>query len=114
VSGKARRGAHGAPRAPQAHDAGVGPYFAVFAALMLFTALTVWAAFQHLGVWNTPLALAIAVTKALLVAWIFMHLRHSPKLTIFVVAASVLWLAFLILITASDYLTRAWLPIYAR
>jgi len=114
VSGNARRGAHGAPRAPHAHGSGVLPYFAVFAALMLFTALTVWAAFQPLGVWNTPLALSIAVTKALLVAWIFMHLRHSGRLTVFVVSASVLWLAFLVLITASDYLTRPWLPIYAR
>jgi len=98
----------------KAHGSGVGAYLAVFAALMLFTALTVWAAFQHLGDWNTPLALGVAVTKALLVAWIFMHLRGSPKLTLFVVSASVLWLAFLILITASDYLTRSWLPIYAR
>ena len=89
-------------------------YFAVFASLMALTALTVWAAFQHLGVWNTPVALAIAVTKALLVAFIFMHLRGSPRLTVFVVAASVLWLAILILITTSDYLTRAWLPIYGR
>jgi cytochrome c oxidase subunit 4 len=80
---------------------------------MILTALTVWAAFQHLGVWNTPVALTIAVMKALLVAWIFMHLRGSPKLTIFIVIASVLWLAFLILITVSDYVSRAWLPIYA-
>ena len=91
-----------------------GAYFAVFGALMGFTALTVWAAFQHLGVWNTPVALAIAVTKALLVALIFMHLRYSPKLTALVVTASVLWLVILIAITASDYLTRAWLPIYSR
>jgi len=28
--------------------------------------------------------------------------------------SSLLWLAFLILITVSDYATRAWLPIYAR
>jgi len=89
-------------------------YFVVFGALMAFTALTVWAAFQHLGVWNTPVALAIAMTKALLVALIFMHLRYSPKLTAFVVAASVLWLVILIVITASDYLTRTWLPIYSR
>ncbi len=89
-------------------------YFAVFAALMALTALTVWAAFQHLGVWNTPVALTIAVAKALLVALIFMHLKYSPKLTVFVVAASVLWLAFLILITVSDYVTRAWLPVYPR
>jgi cytochrome c oxidase subunit IV len=96
------------------HSAAPKAYFAVFAALMLFTALTVWAAFQHLGVWNTPVALTIAVTKAILVALIFMHLKDSPRLTILVVAASVLWLAFLIVITVSDYVTRAWLPIYPR
>ncbi|HEY3202343.1 MAG TPA: cytochrome C oxidase subunit IV family protein [Thermoanaerobaculia bacterium] len=97
------------PHAPR-----LSAYFGVFAALMAFTTLTVWAAYQHLGVWNTPLALAIAVTKALLVALIFMHLRYSPKLTAFVVAASIFWLALLIIITVSDYLTRPWLPIYGR
>ncbi len=96
----------------QGHDTGLRPYFAVFAALMALTALTVWAAFQPLGVWNTPVALAIAVAKALLVALVFMHLRSSPRLTLLVAAASLLWLAFLILITVSDYLTRSWLPIY--
>ena len=93
---------------------GIGAYLAVFAALMILTALTVWAAFQHLGIWNTPVALAVAVTKAFLVVWIFMHLRGSPKLTIFAVSAGLLFLSFLILITASDYFTRAWIPIYAR
>jgi cytochrome c oxidase subunit 4 len=87
-------------------------YFGVFAALMALTGLTVWASFLHLGVWNTPVALAIAVTKGLLVVLIFMHLRHSPRLTFFVAVSAVLWLAFLILITTSDYLTRPWLPIY--
>ena len=93
---------------------GLGAYFAVFAALMVFTGLTVWAAYQHLGIWNTPVALAIATAKALMVALIFMHLRSSPKLTFLVVGTSILFLAFLILVTASDYLTRPWLPIYAR
>jgi len=108
-----RRGAHGPPQDPTAHSSGIGAYLGVFTALMVLTGLTVWAAFQHLGVWNTPVALTIAVGKALAVAWIFMHLRYSPKLTLFVVSASVLWLAFLILITVSDYATRSWLPIYA-
>jgi len=89
-------------------------YFGVFAILMLLTAVTAWAAFQHLGIWNTPLALAIAVIKALLVALIFMHLRGSPKLTGIVVSAGIAWLAILIVITVSDYLTRPWLPIYGR
>jgi cytochrome c oxidase subunit IV len=92
----------------------LGAYFVVFTALMVLTGLTVWAAYQHLGIWNTPLALAIATTKALMVALIFMHLRSSPKLTAFVVGSSVVFLAFLILITLSDYLTRAWLPIYGK
>jgi cytochrome c oxidase subunit 4 len=100
-------GAHG-------HGSSVKAYFGVFAALMVLTGLTVFAAFQHLGVWNTPVALAIASTKALLVALIFMHLKGSPKLTIFIMISSILWLAFLILITVSDYVTRSWLPIYGR
>jgi cytochrome c oxidase subunit 4 len=102
--------------APHGSASGATPkaYFAVFGALMAMTGLTVWASFLHLGVWNTPVALTIAVTKALLVALIFMHLRHSPRLTWFVAVASVLWLAFLILITTSDYVTRAWLPIYGK
>ena len=49
----------------KSHDSGIGAYLGVFVALMVLTALTVWAAFLHLGVWNTPVALAIAVTKAL-------------------------------------------------
>jgi cytochrome c oxidase subunit 4 len=96
------------------HHGGLGAYFAVFGALMVLTALTVWAAYQHLGIWNTPVALAIATTKAVMVALIFMHLRSSPKLTAIVVGTSVLFLAFLILVTASDYLTRTWIPIYFR
>ena len=116
MSGHPERGAHGAAGTPRGHDSGhgsgIGAYLGVFAALMVLTLLTVFAAFRHLGVWNTPVALTIAVAKALLVAWIFMHLRYSPKLTIFVVSASILWLAFLILITVSDYVSRPWIPIF--
>ena len=93
---------------------GLGAYFGVFAALMLLTGLTIWAAYQHLGIWNTPLALGIATTKAVLVALIFMHLRSSPRLTAMVVGTSVLFLAFLLFVTASDYLTRSWIKIYVR
>jgi cytochrome c oxidase subunit 4 len=98
----------------QGHGGGLGAYFVVFTALMVFTGLTLWAAYQHLGIWNTPVALGIATAKAVMVALIFMHLRSSPKLTAIVVSTSVVFLAFLILITLSDYLTRAWLPIYGK
>jgi hypothetical protein len=39
-------------------------------------------AYQRLGAFNTPIALAIATTKALLVAAIFMELRESRSLII--------------------------------
>jgi cytochrome c oxidase subunit 4 len=89
-------------------------YFTIFAALMVLTGLTVWASFQHLGIWNTPVALGIAVAKATLVALFFMHLRYSPKLTSLVIASSLLWLVILFVITMSDYVSRSWLPIYNR
>ena len=92
----------------------LGAYFAVFIALMFFTILTVVVSKIHLGIWNTPVALGIALTKATLVALIFMHLRSSPKLTALVVGSALLFLTILIIVTASDYFTRPWLPIYGR
>ena len=97
----------------QGHSS-LGAYFFVFATHIVLTGVTVWAAYQHLGIWNTPVALGIAATKATLVALIFMHLRSSPKLTALVVGSAVLFLAILIVVTASDYFTRAWLPIYGK
>ena len=97
----------------QAHPT-LKTYFTIFAALMVLTGLTVWASFQHLGIWNTPVALGIAVAKATLVALFFMHLRYSPKLTGLVIASSLLWLVILFAITMSDYVSRPWLPIYNR
>jgi caa(3)-type oxidase subunit IV len=37
-----------------------------------------------------------------------MHLRYSPRLTILVVFTGFVWLAILILLTMSDYLSRGW------
>jgi cytochrome c oxidase subunit 4 len=104
TSGKTRTHAHPT----------LGTYFTIFGALMVLTGLTVWASFQHLGIWNTPVALAIAITKATLVALFFMHLRYSPRLTSLVIGSSLLWLAILFVITMSDYVSRSWLPIYNR
>jgi cytochrome c oxidase subunit 4 len=54
------------------------------------------------------MAMTIAIIKALLVALVFMHLRHSRRLTQVVVAAGLIWLAILIALTLGDYFTRAW------
>jgi len=86
-------------------------YFAVFAALLVLTAITTAVAFTDLGPWNTVVALGIAFVKATLVALFFMHVKYSPRLTQVVVAGGIFWLAILIVLTLSDFMTRGWLPI---
>jgi len=84
-------------------------YFAIFSALMILTGVTVWIAFIDLGAMNTPMALAIAVTKALLVILYFMHVRYSSKLTMLVVVSGFAFLAILMVFLLIDPLTRGWL-----
>lgn len=92
-------------------------YFAVFAALMVLTALTVVAAFFDLAAatgvpaLNDVVMLAIAVTKAVLVVLFFMHVKYSGRLTSLTVLSGVLFFVLLIGITLSDYLTRGLLGI---
>ena len=83
-------------------------YFLIFGALMILTGVTVAAAYFSLGSekLNTIVALAIAVTKATLVILYFMHVRYSPRLTWVVVTSGFFWLAIMITLTLSDYLTR--------
>ncbi len=83
-------------------------YYAIFGALMVLTAITVFAANIDLGSekLNTIVALAIAVTKAMLVILFFMHVRYSSKLTMLIVVAGFFWLGIMIVLTMSDYLSR--------
>ena len=92
------------------HVESKGLYITIFLALMVLTAVTTGVAFFDLGPLNTPVALAIAVTKALLVVLFFMHVRHSTMLTKVVVFGGTFWLALLIGITMADYVSRGWLP----
>jgi len=88
----------------------VGPkvYVAILLALLLGTALTVWASFLELGPWNPVIALAIATTKALLVVLFFMHVKYSTKLTKLTVFAGIFMFLVLISMTLADYMSRAW------
>ena len=81
-------------------------YFAVFAALILGTFLTVWAAGRDFGAFNTVVALGIAVTKATLVVLFFMHVKYATRLTKLAAVAGLYWLMILLALTLSDYLTR--------
>ena len=85
-------------------------YFYIFAALILLTLTTVVVSTIDLGPLNTVAALTIAAVKAAFVILFFMHLRYSKPLIGVVVLAAILWLAILIGLTLSDFMTRSWLP----
>ena len=92
------------------HVAPKSMYYAVFAALILGTALTVGVAFIDLGPLNNVLMLGIAITKALLVILFFMHVRWATRLTWVVAASGFFWLLILFGLTMTDYLSRGWVP----
>ncbi|HXW55872.1 MAG TPA: cytochrome C oxidase subunit IV family protein [Candidatus Cybelea sp.] len=86
-------------------------YFAVFAALILLTVATASIAYVDLGgAFNSVVALAIAVTKMMLVVLFFMHVKYSSGMTRIVLFAGVFWLAILVTLTLADELTRGWTP----
>jgi cytochrome c oxidase subunit 4 len=89
----------------------VRTYLLVALVLLLLTGLTIGLAFLPLGAWHTPVALGIAATKALLVAWFFMHLRASRRITRLTALAGLFWLSILLAGTLDDVVTRGWLPI---
>jgi len=97
-----------------AHVVPVGVYLAVFVALMLLTAVTTAAAFHDLGPLNNIVALGIATLKAALVVLFFMHVRYGTRLTPLVITAGLFWLAILIALSLTDYLTRGWLGVPGR
>jgi cytochrome c oxidase subunit 4 len=89
------------------HVVPIKVYLAVFAALLVLTTVTVLVAFQHLGdPWNDVVALAIAITKASLVIYFFMHVRWSSPMVKLSVASAAIFLLLLFGITWSDYWAR--------
>jgi cytochrome c oxidase subunit 4 len=91
-----------------AHVVPVRTYVAVFASLMVLTAVTVWVAFYDLGTLSAVVALGIATIKAALVVLYFMHVRYSHRLIGLAVAAGLFWLGIFFALTLNDYLTRGW------
>jgi cytochrome c oxidase subunit 4 len=60
---------------------------------------------------NLIVALAISVTKALLVALFFMHIKGSSRLLHLAATVGVIWLLIMLALTLGDYLTRGAVPL---
>jgi cytochrome c oxidase subunit 4 len=90
------------------HISPTSSYYRIFGALMVLTVVTVLVAFRNLGVWNFPVAIGIAITKATLVVLFFMHVKYSSRLTKLIVAMALFFLVVLFGLTLTDYLSRGW------
>jgi cytochrome c oxidase subunit 4 len=81
-------------------------YFAVYAALVVLTIVTVLVSYVHLGIMNVVVALLIASAKASLVALFFMHLKWESRLVWGFALVPIFFLTLIILGTLSDTLLR--------
>ena len=88
------------------HIAPKSMYYTIFSILMVLTAVTVFAAFNDLGILNFPVAIGIAITKATLVILFFMHAKYSSRLTKLFVGMSFFFLIILFSLTLTDYMSR--------
>jgi cytochrome c oxidase subunit IV len=104
-------GAH-VETAAHPHIVPVATYLKVFVSLMILWVLTSACARidldERLHVHGIAFVVAfcIALTKALLIVLIFMHVKYSTKITWVFAAAAFLWLGILFAITFADYLSR--------
>jgi cytochrome c oxidase subunit 4 len=96
------------------HIVPVKVYVAVFVALLVLLALTVAASYVPLGRFNVVLAMTVAIAKTFLVMLFFMHVRYSGRLIWIYVGVGFFWLAILLALTMSDFLTRWWPPFLGR
>ena len=88
------------------HIVSPSTYAVIIITLLCLTAATVGAAYINLGKFNIVVALGIATLKATLVVLFFMHAKYSPKRTQLVIIAGMFWLAILLFMTMSDYVSR--------
>ncbi len=90
------------------HISPLRTYYAIFASLMVLTAVTVGVAFVNLGPFNFPVAIGIAILKATLVVLFFMHVYYSSHLTKLIVATGLFFLLVMLALTLTDYVSRQW------
>lgn len=92
------------------HIVPISTYVGVFLVLMVGTGLTTWIAYIDLGVFNTVVALLIAVIKMSFVVLFFMHVKYNKGLSRIVIIGAFFWLGIMMAITLADELTRSWTP----
>lgn len=83
-------------------------YVMVFGTLLLFTLITVIAAYIDMHWLNPVIALGIACFKAVIVILFFMHAKYQSRLIKMTIGSGFFVFLVLIVMTMSDYVSRAW------
>lgn len=83
-------------------------YGLVFGTLLLFTLITVGAAYIDMKWANPVIALGIACFKAVIVILFFMHAKYQSRLIKMTIGSGFFLFLVLIVMTMSDYISRAW------
>jgi cytochrome c oxidase subunit 4 len=84
-------------------------YAGILGGLLFLLALTVAASFLHLGRLNWIAATGISISKTLLIAYYFMHLRSTSRLTWVAAVAGCVMFIILAALVLADSWTRIWL-----
>jgi len=92
---------------PHHHILPLKVYLIVGAALLILTVITIIVAQIPLGPYNLVVALGIAVIKAVLVAFFFMHLLYDNKLYLLIFTTGLVFLGIFIIFTMFDTMRRA-------
>lgn len=93
------------------HISSVRTYLIIYFALIALLFATVGASFLPESAPHLPIAMTIAVVKAVLIVLFFMHVYYSSRLTWVVSVASFLWMGLLFAFLLADYFSRGWLDI---
>jgi cytochrome c oxidase subunit IV len=92
-------------RIPSVWELAKGP-LAVWAVLLALLAVSAGSAYVPLGPFNAAVNLAVAAVMIFLLAAFLMNLRWSNALVRIIAASGLLWLAFMFVLTFTDYLSR--------
>ena len=80
----------------------------IYLALLVLLATGLASLFFHLGPWQPAIPLVVAAVQAILVILFFMHVRSSSQLIWLLAGGGFLWLAILLVLVLSEYLSRPW------
>ena len=91
------------------HITSYATHFGTWLGLIILTVMTVTVSVYGADIYMTSIltALIIATTKALVVAYWFMHLKYDPKIYQYMIGIVMLLFVVFVVLTLFDYLARA-------